>query len=336
MIMRRIALPVALVVAILCSCARGVPDTEKTETPARIRPAAWAGTPFAAGFYSRDRDTLSNQIDQLFRQAKQTKTKGLLVAAVVPHAGYVFSGRCAASVYRLIEKGKYKRVIILGPWHERSGRPFRGISLPGEDLAAYRTPLGDVPIDHKTAAALRKKKGFVTFPNVDAKEHSIEVQLPFLQKTAGKFLFLPLVCCGISDHDIESFAERLAPHVDDATLLLASSDFTHHGRNFRYTPFKHDIGTNIHALLDKATKLIAAQDLAGFNRHCAETRDTICGQIPIKLLVAVLKKKTRTRGIVLDKYASGDKTGNYDHSVSYGSVGFFRDPDKKAKSDKAK
>ncbi len=281
-----------------------------------VRPTAVAGA-----FYERLPIALSRQVDQLLGQAVRPVTTGALVAAVVPHAGYVFSGTCAASAFSLLSSGQYERVIILCPSHHAL---VNGVSLPDPLLAEYSTPLGKVAIDREVCEALRAKKGFVTVSEAAVKEHAIEVQLPFLQKTLRSFRLVPLICGPESQVDIKGVSEALRPYFGSNTLLLASSDFTHYGSNYGFEPFADKVPQHLHEWLKRASELIAALDGAGFSAHCATTHDTICGEIPIKILMETIKGSERKlAGQVLDWATSGELTGSYDNSVSYAAIGFF-------------
>jgi AmmeMemoRadiSam system protein B len=299
------------------------PQPPPPQIPKKVRQPAVAYPPVA--FYEGNPDKLKAQVDECCEKAEKHNPKGRLVAAVVPHAGYGFSGRCAGSVYRLIEAGDYDRVIILGPYHGRGPGPhFRGISLPENDITHHRTPLGDVPLDLEACSKLVDNKGFAGVAGTDRREHSLEVQLPFLQRRAGDFELVPLLCDVITDEQIDGFAEAIAPLVDDRTLILASSDFTHYGPNFGFIPFRDNVKATLDNWLEEACGLIAGRDLEGFSRHCTDKRDTICGRIPVKILLATLNKLDRPpEGKVLDMYLSGDLSKNYANSVSYGAVGFF-------------
>lgn len=297
-------------------------DTSSAETVKERSAMGKVRKPAVAGaFYDGDSGALKVAVQKCLHEAKDAGLDGRLVGAVVPHAGYVYSGRCAGSVYRLIKKGAYKRIMILGPSHHY---PFSGIIVPGSDIAAHRTPLGDVPIDQDVCRALLNEKGFTSVAGADSREHSIEVQLPFLQMTAGDFKLVPLLCGAMSDTEIDNFVKVLVRHIDDETLLLVSSDFTHYGRRFGYLPFEDDLKKNIYKFLTKATGLIADLDTEGFNRHLQETSDTICGRTPIRILMSVIQHiKPLAKGKPLDLYCSGDVMGGYDNSVSYGAIGFF-------------
>jgi AmmeMemoRadiSam system protein B/AmmeMemoRadiSam system protein A len=288
-----------------------------------VRPPAVAGS-----FYEKSPFALDRQVESLLKQAVRPAVTGSLIAAVSPHAGYVYSGRCAANVYSLISSGQFDRVIILCPSHHVM---VNGVSLPDPALTAYATPLGNVEIDRAVCDILRGQKGFVTVPAAAAREHAIEVQLPFLQKTVRNFQVIPLICG--ADVDVESVSRALVPYVGSRTLLLASTDFTHYGPNYGYEPFTDKVPERLGQWLALAGGRIAALDVKGFDAHCAATRDTICGEMPIRIMMATLRRSDLRglSGLVLDTATSGGLTGNYRNSVSYAAIGFFADIKKEKK-----
>lgn len=281
-----------------------------------IRPAAVAGM-----FYEREPAALERQVSGLLQRAPAAKVPGPLVAAVVPHAGYVYSGPCAASVYALVASGRYDRVIILCPAHRAA---VAGVAPPARTCTGYATPLGVVPLDRAAGDGLRGKPGFVDAPGADADEHAIEVHLPFLQRTAGRFALVPLLCGPPEAVDVGAVAAALAPLLDDRTLLLASSDFTHYGSHYRFRPFTERVPERLREWLTGAAGRVADRDLAGFERHCRETRDSICGETPIRIVLATLAARGQpVTGQVLSTALSGDLSGDYANSVSYAAIGFF-------------
>ena len=300
-----------------CTAGCGQTNGPVPAVSVRVRPPAVAG-----GFYPASREDLQAEVQKCLRDAKPTEAGGGLRAAVVPHAGYVYSGRCAGSAYRLLKAKQFSRVIILGPSHHAA---FAGIALPPLDVSAYRTPLGDVPVAQSVCRELAKTPGFAVMPDVDTREHSIEVELPFLQETlGGGFELVPLICGGISREQIGEFAKALAPFVERSTLVLASSDFTHYGPNYGYLPFDKDVPENLHRWLKDSSGMVAALDIDGFLGHCNQTGDTICGERPILVLMATIKASgIAVKGQVLDTYTSGDVVGDHRNSVSYAAVGFF-------------
>lgn len=282
-----------------------------------VRPPAVAGA-----FYEGAPFALDAQVARLLGSADQSAVTGRLVAAVAPHAGYVFSGRCAAGVYRLLTTGQVSRVIVLGPSHHVA---FAGVALPEAGVTAFRTPLGDVPLDLAVCDALKDKPGFTVVPGADRREHSIEVELPFLQHTVGMFSLVPLLCGRMDASTVTAVAGALASYVGTGTLIVASSDFTHYGPNYDFVPFETNVEASLKGWLAEASGRVAALDLAGFDRHCRETGDTICGQYPIRtLMAALLRSGLPVRGQVLGTATSGDLAGDYRNSVSYAAIGFFQ------------
>lgn len=282
-----------------------------------VRPPVVAGT-----FYERSPFVLDRQLTDLLQAAARPAVTGRLVAAVVPHAGYLYSGKIAAGAYRLLASGQVDRVVLLGPSHHSR---VRGVSLPDPGLESYFTPAGLVPIDRAACESLRDKKGFVVQPEAAVREHSLEVQLPFLQKTLQAFQLVPLVCGQEPEVDVDAVAEGLAPLVRGNTLLLASSDFTHFGPNYGFEPFADKPQERLRQWLAEASARVAALDEKGFRAHCTTTGDTICGDVPIRILMATLRRAGfgDLAGQVLDTATSGELTGDMRNSVSYAAIGFF-------------
>lgn len=282
----------------------------------QVRPPAVAGA-----FYERSPFGLDRQVADLLRGAVHPAVTGRLVAAVVPHAGYVYSGRVAAGMYSLLSSGQVERVILLGPSHSSL---VKGVALPDPNLSGYMTPLGLVPIDRVACNSLEGRPGFVVRPDAAVREHSLEVQLPFLQKTLSSFRLVPLVCGPDGMVDCEAVAAALAPLMTSNTLLIASSDFTHYGPNYDFVPFPDAPQRHLREWLELASGRIARKDGPGFARHCRETGDTICGTVPITILLATLRHIPGTlTGQVIDLATSGEMTGDSRNSVSYAAIGFF-------------
>ncbi len=283
---------------------------------ADVRPPAVAGA-----FYERLPVALEVQVDGLLHSAVSPAVTGRLVAAVAPHAGYVYSGRCAAGVYRRLTTGQVDRIFILAPSHRAA---FAGVSLPDAALTAYRTPLGNVPVDQAVCSALRGMPGFTEAAGADRQEHAIEVHLPLLQRAVGPFRLVPLICGAMEAQTVACVAGALAAYAGTGTLMVASSDFTHYGPNYDFVPFTTDREATLKAWLSEAASRVAALDLAGFDRRCRETHDTICGQNPIRVLMATLRSQAHlVHGQVLGLAMSGDVVDDYENSVSYAAIGFF-------------
>ncbi len=237
---------------------------------ATVRPAACAGQ-----WYPADAATLTKQIDELLSAATPLDLCGRPLAVISPHAGYRFSAPVACAGYACLRGQSYQRVIVLAFSHRNAGR-YRGIDVPKE-LTAYATPLGEVPIDRAVCDELLKKPFFSSIPDIDEGEHSLELQLPFLQRILGKFALVPLLVEQMTDADCTAAAQALLPYLDENTLLVASSDFTHFGPNYGYLPFKENVPDKLRELADAAAAPLRLCDYDGFAEHVAKRTTRFAG-----------------------------------------------------------
>lgn len=194
--------------------------SQQSGRPGDRKPAV-AGT-----FYESEPEALLKTLGELFSQAAEEDTTGPVRALIAPHAGYIYSGTVAASAYDQLEKGrKFRRVFILGPSHHLA---FDGASV--YDRGDYETPLGTVKVDVDLAKKLiRDHAVFSCREEAHRDEHSLEVQLPFLQYKLGKdFMIIPIL---LGSHDVaecRSVAAALMPYFTDENLFIVSSDFSHY------------------------------------------------------------------------------------------------------------
>ena len=232
---------------------------------------------------------------------------------VVPHAGYEFSGPCAAYAYKSVQGKPYKRVIIMGPDH-RIG--FNGIAVT--KATHYETVLGEIAIDTDLCEKLlAHSKLFRSLEGVD-NEHSVAIQVPFIQTVLKDTKIVPLIVGDLtSAEQYQEAAEIIQSLIDDETLVIASSDFTHYGEPHHYVPFKDNIKENLHKLDGGAIELIKEGNLKGFQDYLKETEATICGWRPIVLLMMTLQD---TEGVLLHYYTSGDLSNDYSNSVGYAAI----------------
>jgi AmmeMemoRadiSam system protein B/AmmeMemoRadiSam system protein A len=285
------------------------------------RPPAVAGM-----WYDGTEAGLRHQVDSMLAQAETRihRTPGHPpVALIVPHAGYAYSGDTAAAGYAHLKGGSWKRVIVMGPAHRGW---FHGASITPVD--AYQTPLGLMMLDKEACKALSKNKIFVNEPNAHVQEHDLECQVPFLQTLLPQATLIPILVGDLQAGDFDTLATALAPLLDDRTLLVVSSDFTHYGPNFGFTPFQEDVPSNLKQWADEAGSRIVALDFDGFMRHCVETKDTICGRNPIGVAIKMLQqlaRKKHVEGKILEFTTSGAITHDWRNSVSYMSI-LFSDP----------
>ncbi|HIC91257.1 MAG TPA: AmmeMemoRadiSam system protein B [Syntrophaceae bacterium] len=269
------------------------------------------------GWYEGSPESLMNQINSFFSKIKEGEVKGKVWALIVPHAGYRYSGQAAAYGYKLLQNQDYQRIIIIGPSHYVG---FYGISFSKFD--GYKSPLGTMEIDQTAYKSLSQNPLFTLIEEADEQEHSIAIQVPFLQKTVRKAKIVPLIVGDLKKEDYQKVAESILSIMDDKTLIVVSSDFTHYGFNFGYIPFSDNIKDNIRKLDFGAIDKIIDHDFKGFLEYQEQTGATICGYRPVAILLKMLPKDVK--GEVLKYYTSGDLIGDYRNSVSYACIGFFK------------
>ncbi len=314
---------VALLAGLMGSHAANAQD----EAQHIVRPAAHAGSWYPA--------TQTIVIDELHRMLRAATTAprppGRLRALVVPHAGWRYSGAAAAAAFQQLEEGEFSRVVVVGPSHR--GR-FTGFSLPAAD--AYRTPLGELPLCRTALAHLRNGQSIRSVTGVHAEEHAIEVELPFLQETLGSFCLLPVLAGRTTAIDQQRLAARLAKLDDGKTLFVFSSDFTHYGPRYGYTPFGATAAVareKIRALDERALALLTAKDTDGFRAFLDKSRATICGRHGLGVLLELLELiAPHAVATHLAGYTSIDLPGvDGENSVSYYALAFSSPPASAAK-----
>jgi len=266
------------------------------------------------GWYPADAGAMRSQITGFFEKADITPKRDV-IALILPHAGYRYSGQTAAYGVKTAAK-RYKRIVVIGPSHY--------VNMPGvlsvPAATHYSTPLGQVPLDTQFIQQLKTNPMFRNVPQTHEHEHSVQIEVPLLQYGRPDFKLVPIVAGHCSPRQIAGAADILKSLVDSDTLVVASSDFVHYGPNYGYTPFSRNIREEIRKLDMGAYEHIANLDSEGFLEYKRKTGATICGYIPIAILLAMCEKPTKAD---LLKYAtSGEMTGDFSNSVSYLSVAF--------------
>ena len=261
-----------------------------------IRPAAVAGM-----FYPNDEISLRAMVQQFLAQA--TSSGPTPKAIIVPHAGYIYSGPIAANAYHLLESNAaiINQVILLGPSHRV---PLLG--LAASSASSFATPLGLVAIDQDKVKKLAKLKQVKLMDEAHSMEHSLEVQLPFLQTVLTNFKLTPLVVGDATAAEVCEVLETACPdpHQNPQTLIVISSDLSHY----------HDYTTA--KKLDQLTSQ-AIEDLDG-NKVGYEDA---CGRTPINgLLMYACKHGLQVE--IIDQRNSGDTAGDKDQVVGYGAYAF--------------
>jgi AmmeMemoRadiSam system protein B/AmmeMemoRadiSam system protein A len=261
------------------------------------RPPAVAGS-----FYPGDPASLRDDLTACLAVQPAPTPAGLLKAIIVPHAGYVYSGSTAGKAYALLAPlaGRIRRVVLLGPCHRVA---VQGLAAP--TVQAFATPLGSIPLDRAALDALADLPQVVASDAAHAQEHSLEVQLPFLQTVLGEFTLVPLAVGRTGAAEVAQVIARLWGGPE--TLIVISSDLSHfHG----YAEAQK---------IDHATAdhILALEQLTSFEQAC--------GALPINGMIAV----ARQRGLRIERIAqcnSGDTAGDKTRVVGYASFALY-EPD---------
>jgi hypothetical protein len=271
-------------------------------------------SPYVAGqFYPASKEDLKKQIEECFlstigpgKLPKEGMEERNIVGCVVPHAGYMYSGPVAAHVYFQIAKQKKPETIaILCPNHTGRGS---AIALSKED---WKTPLGVVETDKEVVEQLWKGCDLLDLDEfAHSAEHSLEVQLPFLQYIFGDFNIIP-VCLGIQDLETAHEVAGCLAKVKKDLLVIASSDFTH------YEP--HEMATKKD---QKAIAHILNLDEKRFVQTVYDMNLSICGYGPIATCITASKKLGATKAELLKYATSGDVTRDYLQVVGYAGIAF--------------
>jgi AmmeMemoRadiSam system protein B len=264
------------------------------------RPPAVAGQ-----FYEGTPDRLRAQVDACFDANEQPAQKKRFIGAVVPHAGLMYSGNVAAAFYALAEL--QRRFVILCPNHTGFGH-FAAINREG----SWRTPLGDATIDTPLADAIMARAPILAEDwRAHAREHSLEVQLPFLQQLLGNdFTFVP-ICLGAHRYDYcEIVGNAIADVAKDEPLgILASSDLNHY-EDQKETLRKDQI----------AIDAVLALNPKELWRVVDEYDVSMCGFIPTTAMLIAANRLGATRAELVKHATSGDINGDYSHVVGYASI----------------
>jgi hypothetical protein len=281
---------------------------------AEVRPPAVAGA-----FYPGSVKELQKDVQGYLRGAPAGQAP---VAVIAPHAGYVFSGATAGKAFAALAGSKFTRVIMLGPSHYES---FRGGALPSPEITAFATPLGEMPVDKETVAKLSRFSEFSGPARAHDHEHCLEVELPFLQETVGSVPIVPILVGNVTGRSAaQAMARRLADFVGPGTLVVVSSDFTHHGGPYGYKPFATDrtLPPKLIALGRATAACAAAIDPRGFTDQIDVSGDTVCGVRPIGVLLELLAHAFQGSGKVMDTTTSAEVSGEMGQVVTYVGVNF--------------
>ena len=273
-----------------------------------IRPAIVAGA-----FYPKDKEILSQTIENFLNSAKLPPLKGKPRILIVPHAGYEFSGAVAGYGFKAIQGQNFKKAVIIGPSHQAY---FSGFAISKADI--WQTPLGEIEIDDELRQKLIQEDNSIFISeNPHSYEHCLEVEVPFLQKINPDIEILPIII-GPNNPQPEILAKALSKHLDSSTILIISSDLSH------YPPYEIANEKDMEII-----ESILEKDLTKFSKLVQETDESVnlftraCGEEAIKVAL-ILSKTLGIEKVKLLKYAnSGDVTGERKRVVGYGAIIFL-------------
>ncbi|MBN1294033.1 MAG: AmmeMemoRadiSam system protein B [Candidatus Latescibacteria bacterium] len=272
-----------------------------------IRRAAYAGE-----WYSNDPVILRNTLSQYLENAKIGQGLGKIIGLISPHAGYMYSGPVAAYAYKQVQGKSYDSIVVIAPNHGDSHLGYSSVYTHG----AYQTPLGVIPVDGKTAQAI---VDYASSDDVRASdrgheapfgvrpEHSLELQLPFLQMVTSNFKLVPIVMGSHNKASCTALAQAIVSAVKGKnTLIVASTDLSHF----------HDSKTA--KKLDSAVQqYVESYDPGGLLDGLASGKCEACGGSPIAVAMMACRELGATKASVLNMATSGDISGDHTSVVGY-------------------
>jgi AmmeMemoRadiSam system protein B len=268
----------------------------------------------AGAFYPSNPNVLSDDITGYLKKAEKEAIEGNIIALISPHAGYSYSGQVAAYAYKLVEGMDFDDVVVIAPSHQW---PFEGASI--YHRGGFRTPLGVVPIDGDMCdEIMARDRRFQFIPEAHLKEHSLEVQLPFLQVALKGYRLVPIVLMGGANYEIcQSLGKAIAESLRERNVLIvASSDLTH-SYNYREVVEQDEL---LAGHIDQF-------DITGLVEDLREGRCQACGDGSVLSAMIAAKTLGGEKGKVLKLTNSGDVTGDRrpgNYTVGYLAGVFYR------------
>lgn len=275
----------------------------------------WRFPAVAGQFYPEEKKELEKMIEGFLEKVKIPQIEGEIFGMILPHAGYVFSGFVAAHGFKAIKGKKIDTVILIGDSHYER---FDGVSI--WESGKWETPLGTVKVDKKLAKKiLKESKRFFIRDSAHLFEHSLEVQIPFLQQVLEKFEILPIVF-GSENEDWKVLAKSILKHTTKKNIfIISSSDLSH------YPPYE------IAQMADKETieGILTidpekfAQKIQELEKKYPSVETFACAQDSIKTILAIAKEK-KAKAKLLKYQNSGDTLfGEKSQVVGYSAIAFF-------------
>jgi len=264
-------------------------------------------TTVAGGFYPQDKQELHTQITNYFNNAKPSQQTKRLFALIAPHAGYMYSGQTAANIYKITQQYQYTTAIIIAPSHHNNHIDF----FIG-DYNEYETPLGNLQVNTELTQRLLAYPEFRSDRGIDTREHSLEVQLPFLCYINPNIKIVPIIFAKQTKENAQKLAEYLSTIYSEDTLIIVSTDLSHF----------HSASTAEHkdSLLIENIKDF---EIEGLYRNLANRSCEACGYGGILTLLYIARTM---QGVEIDDVSythSGKVTNDNSQVVGYLSCGFY-------------
>jgi AmmeMemoRadiSam system protein B/AmmeMemoRadiSam system protein A len=291
------------------SVAQGADEQAAPQEGKTMRATAVAGA-----FYPSDPARLKAQIDDCLAKAEVPKLEGRIVAAMVPHAGYVYSAPVAAYSYKALQGKPITVAIVIGNSHRTY---FSGAALSPDD--AWNTPLGPVGVDQAiNQELLAASSVFSASRSAHADEHSLEVQVPFIKTVLPDAKTVPILLADVSDQDLAKVADALAPILQrPEVVLIASSDMAHYPV---YDAAKRSDTAMLDAIVTLDPQRVLERDRELMGERVPELHCTLCGMDAVIATILAGRKAGATEARVLKYMNSGDTAGDKGRCVGYGAV----------------
>jgi hypothetical protein len=264
----------------------------------------------AGSWYPGNPSILKRDIVNYFNSVPELKLQGEVVGLIAPHAGYIYSGQVAAHAYQLIRGQHYDAVIVVGPSHRAA---FHGVSVFSK--GGFETPLGIISIAEELAEKIKNLSEIIAdIPGAHLQEHSVEIQLPFLQVALGDFSFLPLV---MGDQDADT-CRQLAAAIYEATrgkkiLIVGSSDLSHF--------YNYNTAKKMDAV---ALEYLKNGDADGLLQSLENGEVEACGGGPMAVTILAARMMKADKAHLLKYANSGDVTGDKNSVVGYAAAVYCR------------
>ncbi|MBF0328339.1 MAG: AmmeMemoRadiSam system protein B [Nitrospirae bacterium] len=265
----------------------------------------------AGSFYPAEEKIVREMVDGFLSKAEKSKSAGRPIALISPHAGYQYSGHVAAYTYKQIQDSDINTVILIGASHHKA---YTGVSVYAK--GSMRTPLGKIKINEKLAKLLLDEKANVFFDaSAFEKEHSLEVQLPFLQRSLKNFTIVPVLVGTPTRESFRHLADVLTNVLrkDSRAIIIASTDLSHY----------HDDGT-ARGMDNSVIDSVLRMSYEEVEQNLLTGKGEMCGGFPVIFTMAVARNMGATRGELYRYANSGDVTGDKERVVGYAAMGLYK------------